>query len=436
MPPARRTTAGLRAVLATALMLTVALATLFAAPPAAATHVPADEIRWACGFGGGGTQGHPDNCGIDPVGGSDAVGSTGAATYGDAWIEGEERVLGVVVEGEARAFPLKMLSRHEIANTEIADRKVAVTYCPLCGSGVTFDRMVDLDGPGKNGTVELNFTASGFLWQSDLVMWEDRTGTLWNQILGEPIGTLDDSRVRGHHLDAELTMLSTEILTWAGFLDRHPDAKMLQPVLGASSYRDPYEGYYRSCAIGVGGGRQCDIDGLHPKTVVIGVQADGGAGGDADGAGAGNATAPGPAVAYPQEGVVNVGGVVAATFEGRTYVVVSEASGGTTVYDAGEQTFEQTDGDVWEDADGNAWDLRNGRRADGTETLPKLNALTMFWFAWKEHQPDTLLWTAGGSGDEVGPDQPALPGPGGAAVVLALVGAGLLWAGWRRRRAA
>jgi len=85
----------------------------------------------------------------------------------------EARVIGAVVEGEARAYPLRILNRHEIVNDRIRDVPVAVTYCPLCDSAVIFDR--------RTPRGEREFGVSGLLYNSNVVMY-DRGGdpeSLW-----------------------------------------------------------------------------------------------------------------------------------------------------------------------------------------------------------------------------------------------------------------
>ncbi len=348
------------------------------------------EIRWACGGGGYGTKGHPDNCGINPLGGS-GVGAVADPVYGEAWIQAEERVLGVVVNGDARAFPVKMLDRHEIVNDVIGEIPVVVTYCPLCGSGITYEREILVEGLLR----ELNFTASGFLYRHDLVMW-DTHGTLWTQILGEPIATLRDSEVVAGHHGVPLRAIATQIMAWKDWQAAYPGATMLQPVEGMR-YGSAYGGYSNSCDFGISGYSQCDVDGLHPKELVIGVPA-------------------GP-VAFPRH-ALPPGGV--AIHEGNTTIVASADGQVVRVFDAGNRTFVHDAGLWWHD--GQAWDLRTGTSMDG-EALPEVDFLILFWFAWQTHQPETALWLPA----PVAEEQEA------SGVALALLVAILVIAVWRRR---
>lgn len=378
---------------------------LVLAPVVAASHVDGG-VQWACGFGGGGREGHPDSCGIDPVGG-EGVGSVGAPSYGDAWIDGDEAVLGVVIDGDARAVPVKMLDRHEILNDDIGGVPVAVTYCPLCGSGITFDRRVDMG----EGVQTLTFAASGFLYQHDLVMWDAETGTLWTQILGEPVGTLRDGHADTDHVIARLDVHPTIITSWDAWRAEHPDSTMLQGISGFR-YGGAYSGYGESCAIGISGQSDCDVDGLHPKEQVLGV----------DG--------PRGAVAFPHFGVVGQGGIA---YDAATGTLLSVSQASVRAFDAGRHVFHDDNG-TWRDEDGRAWDLARGVPEAGGESLLELDVRPMYWFAWSEHHPGTALWL---------PDDPEVRSeakdledngklPGFTIGIVAVFLVGTAW--WLRRR--
>ncbi|MFQ6019666.1 MAG: DUF3179 domain-containing (seleno)protein, partial [Dehalococcoidia bacterium] len=100
------------------------------------------------------------------------------AEAGD-WLAEREPVLLFQTRGEARAYPLQILTWHEVVNDEVNGVPVAITFCPLCNTGLVFDRTVQ-------GQV-LRFGTSGLLRSSDLVMWDDKTESLWQQITGEAI---------------------------------------------------------------------------------------------------------------------------------------------------------------------------------------------------------------------------------------------------------
>jgi hypothetical protein len=122
------------------------------------------------------------------------------------------------------------MTQHEIVNDEIAGIPVAVTYCPLCNTAAIFDRRVE-------GTV-LRFGVSGLLRNSDLVMWDSATHSLWQQITGEGIV--------GRFAGTQLEFLPSALVRWEDFRSEHPDGQVLSLEQGLPGYnygRNPYEGY-------------------------------------------------------------------------------------------------------------------------------------------------------------------------------------------------
>lgn len=145
----------------------------------------------------------------------------------------------ILVAGEtARFYPLAMLIVHEIVNDEIEGRPALVTYCPLCNSALVFDPVVD----GQR----LRFGTSGLLRNSDLVMWDDATESLWQQIGGEGLV----GAYAGHRLD----VIPSAIVSWEDFKDGYPDGTVLAPPgRPASSYgRNPYF-FYSSRSVPIEG---------------------------------------------------------------------------------------------------------------------------------------------------------------------------------------
>ncbi|MDE0170114.1 MAG: DUF3179 domain-containing protein [bacterium] len=168
---------------------------------------------------------------IDPRDGIPPIDRPVFESVADAssWLD--DRVPGtlVLLGGEARFYPLGILHRHEIVNDEIAGIPVAVTYCPLCNTALTFDRRVD-------GHV-LRFGVSGLLRHSDLVMWDGRTVSLWQQVTGEAIV--------GTATGTFLQPVPTAIVSFGEFAAAYPDGVSLsrESGLGASYVYNPYEGY-------------------------------------------------------------------------------------------------------------------------------------------------------------------------------------------------
>jgi hypothetical protein len=140
-----------------------------------------------------------------------------------------EPVVGLTINGDARAYPLRVLTWHEIVNDQVGDIPVVVTYCPLCNSAIVFDRRVD----GR----AVEFGTTGKLRNSDLVMYDRETESWWQQFLGEAI--------IGTRMGTRLTALPARLESWELFKKRHPDGKVLIPTdpemraYGAN----PYVGY-------------------------------------------------------------------------------------------------------------------------------------------------------------------------------------------------
>tara|TARA_R110001592_G_C13182059_1_gene751057 strand:+ start:1937 stop:2908 length:972 start_codon:yes stop_codon:yes gene_type:complete len=142
-----------------------------------------------------------------------------------------EPVIGLVINGVAKAYPLRIMMWHEIVNDEIAGVPVTVTYCPLCNSAVVFDRRID-------GRL-LDFGTTGRLRFSDLVMYDRQTESWWQQFLGEAI--------IGELTGTQLKTLPARLESFAAFKQRAPDGMVLVPNgRHARDYgRNPYE-YYDS----------------------------------------------------------------------------------------------------------------------------------------------------------------------------------------------
>lgn len=168
--------------------------------------------------------------------------------------------VGLVVKGEARFYPYRILVWHEIVNDAIQGEPVLVTYCPLCATGIVFDRRVA-------GVVQ-TFGVSGRLWRSNLLMY-NRAGSevnesLWSQVLGEA--------VLGVNTGEKLAVLPSDIMRWADWKKLYPNTKVLSPKTGiARDYgRDPYGDYYTSESVSFGA--TFNDTRLHPKALVHGIE--------------------------------------------------------------------------------------------------------------------------------------------------------------------
>lgn len=146
-----------------------------------------------------------------------------------SWLEDREPGALVEVDGDVRFLPLSIMTRHEIVNDEVGGVPVAITYCPLCNSALTFDRRVDGD--------VLRFGVSGLLRNSDLVMWDDRTVSLWQQFTGEALV--------GDYAGSKLAIVSTAIVSFGDFRASFPHGRSLSRDTGFDlTYgTNPYENY-------------------------------------------------------------------------------------------------------------------------------------------------------------------------------------------------
>jgi hypothetical protein len=144
-------------------------------------------------------------------------------------IEDREPVITLELEGDTpRAYPVRYLMFHEIANDTVAGMPVAVTYCPLCNSGMVFDRRVD-------GRV-LTFGVSGKLRKSDMVMYDRETQSWWQQAKGKGIV--------GRHTGTELRQLPAWMESWAEFKARNPQGSVMDEPHWRRQYgQNPYVNY-------------------------------------------------------------------------------------------------------------------------------------------------------------------------------------------------
>lgn len=144
-------------------------------------------------------------------------------------IKAKEPVIGLEINGDARAYPLQILMWHEIVNDVVGGKPVTVTYCPLCNAAIVFDRTV-------NGKV-LDFGTTGLLRNSDLVMYDRQSQSWWQQFTG--------TAIVGDMLGTELKTLPARLESFENFKKRFAKGKVQVPNNPAlRDYgRNPYTGY-------------------------------------------------------------------------------------------------------------------------------------------------------------------------------------------------
>lgn len=297
------------------------------------------------------------------------------------WLDDREPGALVQFNDEVRFYPLSILTRHEIVNDRYGDIPVAVTFCPLCNTALTFDRRVDGEA--------LRFGVSGLLRKSDLVMWDDATTTLWQQITGEA--------VVGELAGTQLDIISTAIVSYGDAKESFPDALSLatDTGFGINYGANPYEAYSSSNQPFL---FDDDPDPRFPAlSRVVGVTVDG------------------VDKAYPfelisEKGAVNDvlgdtpiavlwGGETADALDSST-VADGEAIGSGIAFDrtVGGQTLTlSTSGeDLFTDAEtSSTWNLL-GQAVDGPlagEQMDTVSHRNEFWFAWASFFPDGDVYT-------------------------------------------
>jgi hypothetical protein len=181
--------------------------------------IPIDEIL----------RGGPQRDGI-PALDSPAVLDASSTHWGS-----QERVIGVEAGGVARAYPLSILVWHELVNDTLGGVPLLVSYCPLCGTALVFDRRID-------DRVH-HFGVSGLLYSSDLLMFDRETESLWSQIAGRA--------VTGPKRDRRLQLIRSRITRWGDWKRAFPGTTVLSPETGhVRQYsRSPYRDYASSSKV-------------------------------------------------------------------------------------------------------------------------------------------------------------------------------------------
>ena len=299
------------------------------------------------------------------------------------WLAPLEPVIALEVNGVAKAYPLQILTRHEIVNDELGGVPVTVTFCPLCNSAIVFDRRL-------NGVV-YDFGVSGNLRNSDLIMWDRQTQSWWQQLTGEGIvGTLAGER---------LTFLPSQLVAWETYAEAYPTSEVLSRDTGFRIRygTNPYVGYDRVdqrpfLFFGETDGR------LPPKERVAAVSI-----GDAE------IAFPFPVLAEERVVNYNIGGQDIAVFYEPgalsaldTSVIASAREVGATgvfdpVVDGTKLTFAFVDdggGRIVDEETGSTWSILGEAVAgplEGTK-LGRIVHQDHFWFAWAAFHPDTIVY--------------------------------------------
>jgi len=152
-----------------------------------------------------------------------------------------EKVFGVSINGDARAYPYRIMDWHEMLNDVVGGVPVTLAYCTLCGSGILFDSKPA--GTHPLAGTKLTFGSSGLLYRSNKLMYDHSTNSLWNQFTGKPaVGTLA-------HTDLQLTPRAMVTTSWKEWRRLHPKTRVLDINTGYDrNYQTgaPYADYFAS----------------------------------------------------------------------------------------------------------------------------------------------------------------------------------------------
>lgn len=329
--------------------------------------VRAEEIQW----GGVRVDGIPalDQSPMIPAAEADYLAPTDA-------------VFGLSINGDNRAYPLRIVDWHEMANDVVGGVPVSLAYCTLCGAAVAYD------GRGSDG-VTYDFGSSGFLFRSNKLMYDRQTRTLWNQLTGEPVlGRLVGT-------DVKLDLLPVVLTTWDDWLETHPDTQVLSIDTGWNRPYDTgaaYGDYFQSSEVMFPVWQRSDL--LETKDQVYAL------------------TIEGQPKAYPikilteervsndthaDQPVVLVSAWDVVQLEGinrRAGLVNYSPGAEVRAYDRGD--FEFSSGETEDeivDQDGMAWTVtEEALVAENGETLERLPGHLAFWFGWFAFFPNTEVY--------------------------------------------
>ncbi len=299
----------------------------------------------------------------------------------DEWLRPVEPVIQMLVGDDARAYPIQILTWHEIVNDTVGGVPVVVTFCPLCNTGIAFERTVD--------DLVLDFGTTGRLRFSNLIMYDRQTETWWQQATGEGIV----GEFTGHQLE----FVPAAMVSWEEFKQANPDGIVLSRDTGFNrSYgRNPYIGYddVNNPPFLFQGPETPDE--LPPVARVLALEFDGEA-------------AAYPYVLLSEEFVVNdrVGDQEVVVFwaPGQasaldTQIIAEGQDVGSAVaysrlLDDQLLTFDHDGGVIIDQETGSTWNIL-GRAVDGPlagEQLTEVVSVNHFWFSWAAFRPETRIY--------------------------------------------
>ena len=286
------------------------------------------------------------------------------------YLEDGHVVFGVALNGEARAYPKRILAWHEMALDRVGGVELTVVYCTLCGTVIPFESVAE----GSRRT----FGTSGLLYRSNKLMFDHETRSLWNTFEGEPVvGPLVGSGLR-------LTPRAVVTTTWGEWRARHPATTVLSLDTGHRRNYDEgaaYRAYFATDDLMFQVSTTDPERRLKNKAEVLVMRFD-----DPD-SGARRPLAIAADLLAARR-------VFRHRFAGRDLVVVTSARGANRVYEAGGVRFARHVGGAVVDEDGRRWRVTEAAlelASDRSVRRPRLPAQRAFWFGWYAQFPDTAL---------------------------------------------
>lgn len=279
------------------------------------------------------------------------------------FISDSDVVIGLEINGEAKAYPLFILVWHEIVNDTVGGVPVAVTYCPLCYTNQVFERTI-------NGT-KVEFGTSGKLYNSNLLMYDRLTESYWSQALG--------LAVTGELTGMKLKTIPFDVITWSDWKKLYPNTLVLTTDTGhlRSYATDPYGDYYTDPRIIFP--VENNDDRMDPKEIIIGFHENG------------------VYKAYKQNDVERYT-IINDEIGDTSILLVSQFSQNSRAFDRnlnGEVlVFEIKDGLIMDSGTKSKWNY-NGVSISGPLEGKKLSRMSIepgFWFEWVAFHPDTEVW--------------------------------------------
>jgi hypothetical protein len=326
------------------------MARFFASPRAI---IRLDEVDW------GGVRVN----GIPPLDHPRAIPAAAATYLGDSHI-----VFGLEVNGEARAYPKRILAWHEMARDRVGQTELAIVYCTLCGTVIPYKSVV--------GGVHRTFGTSGLLYRSNKLMFDSESMSLWSTLDGRPV----IGELAGAPLQLEALPIVTT--TWREWKTSHPSTTVLSIETGherdyseGAAYRDYFDNDRLMFRV-----PKLDTR-LKNKDEVLGVLV--------------------PAVGGGRQAVAFSTAFLARTrihhqtVEGRNLVVLTSPRGANRLYDTGGVRIAAwIDDTSVRDHEGGRWRVTEEALVSsqaGARPLPRVPAFRAFWFGWYAQFPDTML---------------------------------------------